>query len=490
MIRPRRYFPWKLAREVYFFALSILAVLLVLIGFSIRFRIYRDFAPGANFERALSSFDSYLISLLFTIFGFGVVLFLWHAKRYAQPLGRLIQRARELRRLDLAQDHKAIEEFEAEAEPIEDPGEWSDLERVLNRFHRDLRTRTIDLAREREELKTLIGAVSDAIFAVDRAEEPLFYNAQFATLFRISGQGSKALSLGEIFRVPEVLAGYREVLKTGDRRLVAVNLHTNLHALPRHFSISIAPLKAHDEAVILGAIGVFHDITELKQSEQIRIEFVANASHELRTPLTNVKGYVDTLREDLKSKRYDGAEQFMDIISRNVDRLTLLVSDLLDLSTLESGAELVKSPLSTLEVTDGALRQLDAKRSAKKQVIETHIQCESVRADPRRLEQVIVNLVHNAIKYTPEGSRIDIYWEKTAEGVIFRVHDNGPGIALEHQPRLFERFYRVDAGRSREQGGTGLGLAIVKHIMIKHGGTARVQSRSGEGSEFICLFPL
>ncbi|MEK7357571.1 MAG: ATP-binding protein, partial [Bdellovibrionota bacterium] len=141
------------------------------------------------------------------------------------------------------------------------------------------------------------------------------------------------------------------------------------------------------------------------------------------------------------------------------------------------------------EITESVIRQLDPKRVSKKQDIQTHYGSESVLADPARLEQVLVNLVHNAIKYVPEGKKIDIFWDVAGKNTILHVKDNGPGVAPEHQSRLFERFYRVDAGRSRDMGGTGLGLAIVKHIMIKHGGQIRLVSRPGEGAEFICTFP-
>lgn len=489
MVNPRRYFPWRLARDIFLTSLTITGTILLMIFFSVRLHVFRTFSRASDPALALGAFDAYLSSLLVVMFLIAAVLFVWLAARYAKPLGRMIQRARELRRMETVPPESLLGES---VMTIEEPGEWHDLERVLYRFHRDLKGKTKALSREREELSALIGAVSDAILAVDKSEKPLFHNAQFATQFRVSSQTNKSLSLGEIFRVPDVLEGYREVLALGGRRIVSVSLHTNNHKMPRHFSISIAPLKVEGvdgEEGVEGAIGVFHDITELKASEQIRIEFVANASHELRTPLTTIKGYVDTLKDDLKAERLQSAEQFVDIISRNVDRLTELVRDLLDLSSLESGAELVKARLNVQDVTEAALRQVEAKRSKKKQEISIEYLTDTVLAEPGRVEQVIVNLVHNAIKYTPEGSRIVIIWEKNEEGVILRVRDNGPGISYEHQARLFERFYRVDSGRSRDQGGTGLGLAIVKHIMLKHNGSARVRSRLGEGAEFICVFP-
>lgn len=498
MVRPQRYFPWKIAKQLFFGQFIFVLVTLVLTGFSIRYFVYTNFLQTADIHAALARFDSYLTSLFITVLaGAGAYLAL-SARHYARPLGRLIQKARELRRFDAPFDEATIDEEELS----EEPGEWFDLERALNRIHKDLRVKTEALAREREELSALIGAVSDAILAVDRQGNPLFFNSQFALQFRAaqgSGQGMiqgashsgvrRAATLGETFRVPEVLQGYKEVLETGRMKIVESSIHTPHHVLPRHFSISIAPLTSRDDGAVYGALGIFHDVTELKQSEQIRIEFVGNASHELRTPLTSIKGYVETLREDLKVGRLDGASHFLDIVSRNVDRLIFLVNDLLDLSIIESGAELKKTIVSTREVTEAALRQLETKRAAKRQEIRTCFGAEDLRADARRVEQVLVNLVHNAIKYIPEGKRIDVVWEIENHDTVLRVKDNGPGVPPEHQSRLFERFYRIDTGRSRDQGGTGLGLSIVKHIMLKHGGSVRLQSRPGQGSEFVCVFP-
>ncbi len=484
MIRPQRYFPWKLWRQVFFSHFSFVVVTLVLTGFSLRYFLYTELLRSNDVTKTLSRFDSYLTTLFITVLIFSLIYLSFTSRTYARPLGRLIQRARELRRLDAEVGEDATSE-----ELNDEPGEWSDLERALNRIHRDLRARTEDLSREREELSALIGAVSDAILAVDEDEAPLFFNSQFAMIFGGEERAGRPASLSDIFRVPDVLSCYREVLRSGERQSLEVTLSLRNVGRARHFSVSVAPLRDAESGEIFGAVGIFHDVTELKQSEQIRIEFVGNASHELRTPITSIKGYVETLKEDFKNKHYEGADQFINIISRNVDRLIFLVNDLLDLSTLESSGELKKVNVSTAEVTEAALKQLDTLRVVKRQTINVSDQAQTLLADPQRVEQVILNLIDNAIKYTPEGRAIEVIWESSGEDVILRIKDNGNGIPLEHQSRLFERFYRVDAGRSREQGGTGLGLAIVKHIMIKHGGSVRLVSQSGYGSEFICTFP-
>jgi two-component system phosphate regulon sensor histidine kinase PhoR len=233
-------------------------------------------------------------------------------------------------------------------------------------------------------------------------------------------------------------------------------------------------------------------VTELKRAENIRIEFVANVSHELRTPLTAIKGYTDTLREDVGHGRYDAAGKFLEVISRNVDRLMSLIGDLLDLSSLEShdGKELQKSTINTREITERVVAHLESRRAEKRHTIETRFTVEAVDADPKRLEQVLVNLIENAVKYVPASGKIVVSWESGEQNsVLLKVSDNGPGIPVEHHSRLFERFYRVDPGRSRDSGGTGLGLAIVKHIMQRHGGSVWISSEMGKGTTFICRFP-
>lgn len=235
---------------------------------------------------------------------------------------------------------------------------------------------------------------------------------------------------------------------------------------------------------------------ELKRAEKVRIDFVANVSHELRTPLTSIKGYSDTLREDLAAGRLEMAPKFLDVIDRNVNRLIDLIDDLLDLSKLESeesadptASSLNRTSIDLRDMTEKVLQQLESKIKKKRHTVQYRIEAREVQGDPKRIEQVLVNLLENAIKYVPYGGEIEVAWTSEEREVQLAVIDNGPGIPAANLPRLFERFYRIDQGRSRESGGTGLGLAIVKHIMQRHGGTVSVRSQLGKGTEFICVFP-
>ncbi len=332
---------------------------------------------------------------------------------------------------------------------------------------------------------TLLQALSDPVLAVNREGKALFHNEGFADLQ--DGKDLRSLSLSSLFLDAEVLSAYEAALR-GEKALPVKATPIDSASGRKFFSVSVSPLKGGDESVY-GAVGVFHDVTDLKRAEQIRIDFVANVSHELRTPLTSIKGYADTLVQDLREGRaLEG--KFLEAIVRNVERLMSLIQDLLDLSALDSGELPHHTSFSTSELTSRVIQQLEGSLARKRQTVTFDAKAPRLEGDPGRVEQVLVNLLDNAHKYTPENGRIQVLWEPTNDGgVLLKVTDSGPGIAPEHHARLFERFYRADKARSRELGGTGLGLAIVKHILQRHGGQAWVESELGKGATFICKFP-
>lgn len=370
-------------------------------------------------------------------------------------------------------------------------GEWSELEMSIDDMRKDLESKTESLNLERQELSTLMGAISDGVLSVDGNGAPLYYNSRFEILFGAPGaysQDVRGVRLFEMFRDPDILNAFDAALRQGRVGTApAIPVVMGSDGARRFFSLSVSPLKKPNGKVY-GAIGIFHDVTELKAAEQMRIDFVANVSHELRTPLTSIKGYTDTIIDDVRRGRSIMPE-FLSTIARNVERLMGLINDLLDLSSLESGELLQKARLSTEEITERIVSQMRPAFENKKHAVKVDVVAPFVWADPRRLEQILVNLLDNAIKYTPHEGKITVHWLADASSVYLRVADTGPGIPPEHQARLFERFYRVDKARSRELGGTGLGLAIVKHIMQRHGGSVWVESKQGQGATFICRFP-
>jgi two-component system, OmpR family, phosphate regulon sensor histidine kinase PhoR len=239
-----------------------------------------------------------------------------------------------------------------------------------------------------------------------------------------------------------------------------------------------------------GTILVFHDVTRLKQLERTREDFVANVSHELRTPLSLIKGYVETL---LDGARNDPAiaERFLKIIERNTQRLDLLIQDLLIISALESGRmKLELQPVALYPLVEKIFADLQSRAESKGVKLVIDLPELTAQADPHRLEQVLANLVDNAIKYGRPQGTVSVNGRATDEGELeISVQDDGPGIPIEALDRVFERFYRVDKARSRDQGGTGLGLSIVKHIIHNHGGRVWAKSEPGKGATFFFTLP-
>ena len=235
-----------------------------------------------------------------------------------------------------------------------------------------------------------------------------------------------------------------------------------------------------------GVIAVFHDVTDLRRLETIRTDFVANVSHELRTPVTGIATAAETLQGGALDDPTD-AREFVDVILRQSKRLRALVDDLLDLSKIEAKSfKLVLSEVDVISVAEAAARLLDepARRRGVTVRVTSGDERPRARADRRALEQVLSNLLDNAVKYAGEGAHVDVSVERRGDETVLAVRDDGPGIPAAHVGRIFERFYRVDPGRSRDLGGTGLGLSIVKHLVEQMGGTIDVESERGKGTCF------
>ena len=254
---------------------------------------------------------------------------------------------------------------------------------------------------------------------------------------------------------------------------------------PRVLLVSAVALR-DTKGAHAGVVLVFHDVTQLRALEAMRQDFVANVSHELRTPLSLIKSAVETLIDGGKDNPAI-ATRFLEIIDKHANRLTLLIDDLLLLARLDSGrVELKLRPVVLRDAAQEALDDAALFARARNVTLENHTPAEAVaQADPERLRQVLANLIDNAIKYgRPEG-HVAVHGRRVdAEWVEFSVRDDGPGIPPEAKARVFERFFRVDKARSREQGGTGLGLAIVKNVVNAHGGDVRLESTAGQGTEF------
>jgi two-component system phosphate regulon sensor histidine kinase PhoR len=262
-------------------------------------------------------------------------------------------------------------------------------------------------------------------------------------------------------------------------------------ASARSFQLRVSALRGPgDEGPVREVLALFLDITQMERLEAVRREFVANVSHELRTPLTSIKAFVETLTEDGLSDEAN-AQRFLGIIRKHADRMGELIADLTDLSLIETGAiALDIQSVDAAEIAEGVVERLEP--LADNQGVEVVVEMESpftIRADRRRLEQMLTNLVDNAVKFSEKGGRVWIRGRANGNGSTLSVKDEGAGIPRESLEKVFHRFHQESKDYSRERGGTGLGLAIVKHLMRLHEGRVRVESELGAGSEFFLEFP-
>jgi two-component system phosphate regulon sensor histidine kinase PhoR len=427
---------------------------------------------------------------LLNFFVFSLLVSAIIAYRFSRPVHKVILKAlrisnkRVYGEMVTTQDNDLLDD---------ETDELSELEVALNKIHKKMKRRKAQFLQAQEESQAFMSSVSEGLVSVSLDEKILYFNSQFAAQFLKAPQLTQEnLRLKDSIRSSDVLEGFEKTIRFGKGHRFTVKLPTLIDNQPRYFAVSVNPIRNEKTREVYGIVGIFHDITELKRAEQIRIDFVGNASHELRTPLTSIKGYVDTLKDDVHAGHMEQAGKFLDIVSKNIDRLMDLVNDLLSLTSLESSnSELRLEMIHPLQISEHVVSELAVLAAEKNIAIRVVGEVPPFMADARKVEQVLRNLVSNAVKYIPNGKTVQIRWEKDIKDyIILRVIDDGPGIPAEHLDRLFERFYRVDKGRARDAGGTGLGLAIVKHIMQSHGGTVAVKSHLDQGCEFICSFPI
>jgi len=366
-------------------------------------------------------------------------------------------------------------------------GELGELSVALNNMSAQLEARLREITQEKAELSAILGGMSEGVLVLGGNGKIRILNNALRHWFQI-GDEAIGHTVLEVFRSVPLQEVVTEAATCDEVQLREL---TFVKPDDRTFAVVASCLRG-DRGECTGVVVVFHDITRIKQIENMRKEFVANVSHELRTPLSIIKGYVETLLDEHPPEPA-AATQFLQTIQRHTRRLEALLSDLLSLSALESQqARLNFESLSLREVAQAVANELDHQAKAKSIAIHVGIQAEfpAVRADAHRLHQVFFNLLDNAVKYTQTGGRITVTaGDAEKDNVTVCVADNGPGIAAEHLPHVFERFYRVDKARSRELGGTGLGLSIVKHVILSHGGRVWAESEPGKGSRFYFTLP-
>lgn len=365
-------------------------------------------------------------------------------------------------------------------------GELRKLRVSLIEAESDLRDKTAASGMGEAKLEGVLSSMAEGVLVVDKSGKIALINPSLRRTFLINTPPERKRPI-EVVRNIAVQEMVDRALK-GKEALVSQEIALYLPE-EKTFRVNAVPVARND--AVEDAILVFHDITELRRLERIRQDFVANVSHELRTPLASIKGYAETLREGALVDKAN-AKDFIDIIYHDSDRLGRLINDLLDLSKIESGQlNMVFVPMDVLEVARRAVAIVSgqAKKKSIAVTLDMPQELPEVLGDESRLSQVLLNLLDNAIKYTPEGGSIKIAAHSEDDSVRVDVTDAGIGIPENDLPRIFERFYRVDKGRSRELGGTGLGLSIVRHIVQAHSGRVWVKSEPGRGSTFSFTIP-
>jgi two-component system phosphate regulon sensor histidine kinase PhoR len=333
--------------------------------------------------------------------------------------------------------------------------------------------------------QVLFNSMIEGLLLLDRAQKIYLANRAFKNLFGLKIE-LRGKSILEALRLHELDQLVQRVQAEGQ----VFDYEIKLPDLTERWLRVNASVISNSAGEREGMILVFHDLTRLKQLERTREEFVANVSHELRTPLSLIKGYIETLLDGAWADP-EVARRFLKIIERNTNRLDLLIQDLLTISALESGRmKLNLQAIDLRAVADKVLGDLHSKAEEKKVTLANDLPVLAVRADANRLDQVFANLVDNAIKYGRPNGRVTVNGNKLDDGRLeIFVQDDGPGIPPESLDRVFERFYRVDKARSRDQGGTGLGLSIVKHIVQAHGGEVWARSELGKGATIFFTLP-
>jgi two-component system phosphate regulon sensor histidine kinase PhoR len=391
----------------------------------------------------------------------------------AGPLGEVMDAARRFATGDLAA--RSV---------VRRSDEIGELARILNRSADQLQQRITEIARDRARIDAMLSAMEDGVMAVDHRGVVLLANqALRGSLGLHEPVGRHYL---EVVRQREVGELIEEVLRAGARRVDEVEMLRG----GRAYAVIGVPFPG-PEGQPPGAVLTFHDVTERHRVERVRRDFVANASHELRTPLTSIRGFVEALEDGAMEEPATG-RRFLEKIRLHADRMAGLVSDLLELSRLESGERAPTwEPVAPAEVAEDVAASLAGAAERKRVALHRADHgAPTVVSDADRLRLILENLVENAVKYTPAGGRVEITTRPAADGgAELVVNDDGPGIPPEHLPRIFERFYRVDKARSRELGGTGLGLSIVKHLAEGMGATVSVESQPGRGTRFTVTVP-
>ncbi len=434
----------------------------------IYFRYYKD-----DWVRVISDFNGVIVTSIIIALAAAFVAGYFLSRTITSPLVKLMHKARSI----------AAGDFEQVLE-IKSNDEIGKLTDTFNYMAYSLKNTLTEISSEKNKMETIFNYMTDGIIAFNLKGDVIHTNPAAVRLLGVEEPIGSFQEYCDLYGFKYCM---EDVLYLQSQQTSEMSINISGKTIKAYFAVFTDDAKRPE-----GIIAVLQDITEQQRLENMRKEFVANVSHELRTPLTSVKSYSEALLDGAMEDR-ETAERFLGVINAEADRMTRLVKDLLQLSRLDN--QQLKwnfEEISLVELVKSSVDRMELEARARNQQLECFVlgDLPDIEADYGRLEQVVFNVVGNAIKYTPEGGKVTVYIGKIYNDVYFKVSDTGIGIPEKDLPRIFERFYRVDKARSREMGGTGLGLAIAKEIVEAHGGTILITSQPDSGTEVTVRFPI
>jgi len=439
--------------------------------------VVRASLPVTFIDRELKSIQVKIIigGLIIAILAAGISLII--SRRISRPIEKMKEGADQFASGNLS--HRLT---------VPESAEIASLAEAMNQMAAQLESRIKTVINQRNQLETVLSSMLEGVIAVDKDERIISMNQAAARLFESDLSTYQNRSVQEVIRNIAFQQFIGKAISSNEPLQEDTTLYQNEE---RILNTKSSPLLDANQRQI-GALVVFSDVTQLRRLENMRRDFVANVSHEIKTPLTAIKGFVETLHQGNVDKPEE-TRRFLGIIQKHVDRLNSILEDLLSLSRIEQEDEKKKITLQEGKISDvfQAAIQICQPKAEEKNITINLVDEEELiaRFDPTIIEQAVVNLLDNAIKYSNPESAIQVKGTQSGSEILISVQDQGIGISKQHLPRLFERFYRVDKARSRQLGGTGLGLAIVKHIAQVHGGHVSVESKLGQGSIFTIHLP-
>jgi two-component system phosphate regulon sensor histidine kinase PhoR len=431
----------------------------------------------ASIDKALRSIETKIVMGGLLIALFAAILSLWVSRRIIRPIEEIKRGAERFSR----------GEFECRL-PVENPEEIGSLSETMNQMAIELQERIRKMTKQRNELEAVLSSMLEGVIAVDNDERIISMNQAAGEMLRAHPSQAQGRTIQEVIRNVDLQNLVAKALSREEPVEEDVVLYAEEKRMLNGHSTALYDEDGHR----MGALLVLNDVTRLRKLENVRRDFVGNVSHEIKTPIAAIQGFVETLRDGAMENRED-AERFLGIIQKHVGRLNAIIEDLLSLSRIEQEEENQKIVLSEGRVKDVlsmAIQVSQVKATPKN--VHMILSCREdlmAKINPPLLEQAVVNLLDNAIKYSEKDSAVRVEAKQSDGEIIVSIRDEGCGIEKRHIPRLFERFYRVDKARNRKLGGTGLGLAIVKHITQAHGGRVTVESTPGKGSVFCLHLP-